>query len=70
MPRFMVTWEARPLAEFGRPMGSTVIGQEYADFETIPEGIATDAFSFYPVVESGAAGRGRAPQAAGPPGRP
>jgi hypothetical protein len=51
-------------------MGSTVIGQEYADFETIPEGIATDAFSFYPVVESGAAGRGRAPQAAGPPGRP
>jgi hypothetical protein len=51
----MVTWEARPLAEFGRPMGSTVIGQEDADFETIPEGTATDAFSGStpPSVDSG-----------------
>ena len=43
MPRFTVTWEARPLDEFGQPMGSTISGQEDADFETIPEGTATDA---------------------------
>jgi hypothetical protein len=43
MPRFTVTWEARPLDEFGQPMGSTVTGQEDADFETIPEGTVTDA---------------------------
>jgi hypothetical protein len=30
------------LDEFGQPMGSTVSGQD-ADFETIPEGTATDA---------------------------
>jgi hypothetical protein len=42
MSRYTVTWEARPLDENGQPMGSTVVGQEDADFETIPEGTATD----------------------------
>jgi hypothetical protein len=28
-----------PLDEFGQPMGSTVTGQEDADFETIPKGL-------------------------------
>ena len=44
MPRYTVTWEARPLDENGQPIGSTVVGQEDADFETIPEGTATDEF--------------------------
>jgi hypothetical protein len=44
MPRYTVTWEARPLDENDQPMGSTVVGQEDADFETIPEGTATDEF--------------------------
>jgi hypothetical protein len=43
MPRFKVIWEARPLDGFGQPMASTVTGQEGADFETVPEGTATDA---------------------------
>ena len=43
MPRFTVPWEARPLDEFGQSMGSTVTGQEDADFDTIPKGTATDA---------------------------
>ena len=42
MPRFTVTWEARPLDEFGQPIGSAVSGQEGADFETISEGTTTD----------------------------
>jgi hypothetical protein len=41
--RFTVPWEAHPLDEFGQPMGSTVTGQEDADFETLPEGTVTDA---------------------------
>jgi hypothetical protein len=38
MPRFTVTWEARPLDEFGQPMGSTVSGQEDADSQCRGQG--------------------------------
>jgi hypothetical protein len=44
MPRYTITWEARPLDENGLPMGSTITGQEDADFEVPPEGTVTEPF--------------------------
>jgi hypothetical protein len=39
MPRYTVIWDARPLHKNGPPTGSTVTGQDHADFDTVPEGI-------------------------------
>ena len=49
LPFYEVCLDSRSLGKLvlsmssGQPMGSTISGQEDADFETIPEGTATDA---------------------------